>query len=136
MRRFDGQLNSYLHEGPTASIGNVWPLQPASPMPPRVGSPGASSPQDPDWHDIFDVQVERNPEPSSSQREAVAREHDRPRGHVSLYVCGTFLCNLKKRLHLDFEHDAAMEKSVMIAKRNRANMALATANGHSREFEL
>lgn len=117
----------------TVSRGKVWPLQTAPPMPPRVGQRGASSPQDRDWHDTFEVQVEPNPELSSSQREAVARECDMPKGQVSLYVRRALLYKLRKRLSLDVDHEPASEKPVVIANRIEFGMALATADCLPRE---
>jgi hypothetical protein len=94
-----------------------------------VGAPGAAGPQDCDWHDTFDVQLEPNPELSPSQREAVAWEYDMPKGRVSLPVRRALLYYLKKRLRLDVDHDSASEKPVVIANRIEFDQALASADG-------
>jgi hypothetical protein len=99
----------------------------------NVGPPGASGPQDHDWHDRFDVILEPNPALSPSQREAVAWEYDMPRGRVSLPIRRALLYYLHKRLRLDIDDDLPAEKPVIVANRIEFDEALASANGQVSE---
>ncbi len=95
-------------------------------------SPDAPGPQgefDLDWQTIVSVELQPNPDLSTSQQEAVAWEYDMPQGRSTLYVRRALLYYLHKRLRLDVKDDRPAERPVVVANHVEFEQAMASANG-------